>query len=156
MAFGVLLALAGTLLVWPQASAFWRYSRTSGEIVDAYVVPVGADQARLQVVFEFAIEAPKATMRYFGYHQADGLFRRVEDPLLDKAVAERFARSMLGEDPRFRLRRRVFYDASDPAGSAFIISEAVGSASRRYEIGLGLVAVGLLLILFAKKGSYAR
>ncbi|MBA2479364.1 MAG: hypothetical protein H0V44_01780 [Planctomycetes bacterium] len=150
-AFGLVLVIAGALLLWPLARTYWRYERTTGQIVDVFALPVGSEQARLQLVFEFTLQSKTEKVSYYGYNQADGLYRPIEDPVVDKARVTEITRRMIGEDPRYRIQRRVFYDAADPAGTAFIVVDGVSDHSHRYEVGMGCVVSGLLCMAFARR-----
>ncbi len=147
---GFLLALAGALVVLPSASVYWRYSHATGDIKDVFEEPLGSDRIRLHVVFEFTLDVKGVRTTYFGANQADGHYHVIEDPIVDKATAAAMRRALLGDDPRFRRARIVYFEAEDPPGTAFIVSEAAGAPSRRYEIGLAMVAAGLLTVMFSR------
>ncbi|MBA3707565.1 MAG: hypothetical protein H0W83_01950 [Planctomycetes bacterium] len=148
---GVILVLAGGMLMWPLARTYWRYSQTTGEIIDVFPVPVGSDQVRLQLVFEFRIRSKNDKLSIYGYSQADSQYRRVEDPVVDKSRVPALTRQLVGEDPRFRIRRRVFYEASDPEGTAFIVVDGITETSHRYEVGMAAAVSGLLCLMFARR-----
>jgi hypothetical protein len=153
-AFGLLLVVAGALLMWPLVRTYWRYARTTGQVVDVFPLPVAGDQVRLQLVFEFTIETKSEKVSYYGYNQADELYRPIEDPVVDKVRVPELTRRLVGEDPRFHIRRRVFYDARDPAGTAFIVVDGVGENSHRYEVGMGAVVSGLMCMAFARRRRF--
>jgi hypothetical protein len=148
---GVALLLMGLAVVVPLALVYWRCSIARGEIKDVFLDQVAPGQARLQVVFEFTVDGKDGKNTYCsrGGNQVDARFRPIEDPLLPKEVAAARAKSLLGEDPHYRQTRTVYYQASDPAGTAFIVTE--GSPSRRYEVGLALIAGGVLTFVLARR-----
>lgn len=148
--FGVILAFMGLVVVLSLASVYWRYSVARGEIKDVFLAPVPPDQSRLQVVFEFTVDGKDGKTTYCsrGGNQVDTRFHHIDDPVLPKDEAQRRARSLLGDDPHYRQTRTVYYHATDPAGTAFIVTD--GTPARRYECGLALMGVGLLLMLFAR------
>jgi hypothetical protein len=155
---GVVLVVAGALIALPLAVARWRYSAAAGTIDDVLLEPVGAGQVRLHVLLEFTVidGGDHVTYHSAGDNLADDRYRRIEDPVLPQADAEARARALRGDDPRLRPGRTVLYSASDPAGTAFIVSDAAGGTSRRYETGLALIAGGLLLAVgWRRRGADA-
>jgi hypothetical protein len=148
---GLVLVALGVIAIWPQIDAYWRYAVATGEILDVFTVDQPGDQVRLEVVFQFPVpaHAGHAASQTFGYGQADDRFHMIEDPLVRRADVPALKRSLLGDDPRIRPQRRIFYRPDDPAGTAFFVSEAAGRAGHRYEIGLALLATGILLTLFS-------
>jgi hypothetical protein len=148
---GVVLTLMGLAVVLPLAMVYWSYSLARGEIKDVFLQPIPPDQSRLQVVFEFTVDGHdgKATYCSRGGNQVDARFRPISDPVLAKDEAAARAKSLLGDDPRLRQTRTVYYKSADPAGTAVIVTE--GSPNRRYEIGLALIGGGLLTFVLARR-----
>ncbi len=148
---GLVLIVLGVIAIWPQIDAYWRYTVTTGEILDVFTVDQPGDLVRLEVVFQFPVPARSghAASSTFGYGQADDRFHMIDDPVVKRADVPALTRSLLGDDPRIRPQRRIFYRPDDPAGTAFFVSEAAGRPGHRYEFGLALLATGLLLTLFS-------
>jgi hypothetical protein len=148
---GVILVLMGMAVVLPLALTYWSYSLARGEIKDVFLEPVAAGQSRMQVVFEFTVDGHDGKTTYCsrGANQVDARFHPIGDPVLPKDEASARAKALLGDDPHLRQTRTVYYKASDPAGTAVVVTE--GSPSRRYEVGLALMGGGMLTFVLARR-----
>ncbi len=140
----IVLMVTGALLVWPQVRGYWTHRRSEGRIIDVLPeqVPGGV---RLRLTYEFpAGRTEEGQRRQLGYQVADPFFKPIDDPLLPADRAEGILRRLRDADSGVELRRTVFYQPEDPAGTAFILDDTVELPRRRLHIGFVLIALGVL------------
>lgn len=141
LAVAAILLAVGLLMALPAGRTLITHQRAAADLLAAYAVPEGREQARVLVVYRFASgERDGAELLQLACRQADQNFRPIPDPLLPRAEAEQVVRALLdGERARW-----VYFRAEDPEGTAFVLEEARGRPGRRALTGMALAAVGLL------------
>jgi hypothetical protein len=148
------LFLAGMLIVAPLAIARVHNATARAEIKDVFLQPIGEHQAKVQVVLEYGINEHGTTVSYtsFGNNLSDDRLRSIEDPILSVDQAKSYAHRLLGDDPHFRSTCMVYFPPNDPA-SARMISAISGGPSHAYEIGLAMLACGMMCMMLARRSS---
>ncbi len=135
---------SGLIIAWPFPAACLRYQHATGSILEVFTTPVDAGHVSVSIAYEYSPnQDPRCSI--LGYVQGDGDFRAMSDPVMSNSEAEAF-RELLEPPGAARAAGRVFYEANDPVGSAFIITDArIGL--RRLFIGMLLVTLSLVLSL---------
>lgn len=152
IAIAIALLVIGGLLLAPLARAWVFQEHATGRVLDLLPMPMENGLVRATVAYQFLVETPDAIHRHLSYAQADGLFRPVEDPLLDADELEGARRSLglTAGGPDLR-SVTVFYRAEDPGASAAIHSVSPNDRTRRYALGLGVIVAALVVLWFARQ-----
>ena len=152
LAAGVALAALGTLVAAPLALPRWRLVAAKAVITDVFLQPAGDGQVRVLVAFEFAVAAhgERDTWCSLSHNLGDARLRPVPDPVVSRAQGQAIARRLLGDDPRFRPSVVVHYPAGHPE-DAVMVAPTPSGASRGYDVGLALLASGMLLIVVGRR-----
>lgn len=146
----VALFIIGGLLLTPLAQAWFQHQRATGQVLELFTAPAGDGLVQTGVAYQFTVDTSQGVRRYLAYAQADGLFHRVEDPLLDADELEGARRSLgLTAGGSGARGVTVLYRAEDPGGTAFIQSISPNDRTRRYAVGLGVVVAALVVLWFA-------
>ncbi len=143
---GLALAAGGILACVPFARAAAELERTPGQILDIVLTPVDEERARVSVAYLFRVKG-SGRMEQVAWGQGDGFFRPTDDPILPTIEAE-----ALRETLTARPYAQVWYQANDPAGSAFILAVDQERPWRRYVLGGLAASAGLFLLLRRRAG----
>jgi hypothetical protein len=151
---GLMLFLAGLMIVAPLALARFHNATARAEIKDVFLQPIGDHQAQVHVLLEYAVNEHGDHVSYtsFGENLADDRLRGIEDPVLPMAEAKSYAHRLLGDDPHFRSTCLVYFAPSDP-DVARMISGLSGGPSHAYEFGLAMLACGLMCMMLARRST---
>jgi len=130
---------AGGILAYPRLRAEFQLKRADAVVLDVFSTPLGDGQQRLAVIYRWRL--PETGEHWqLAWTQGDGRFLAVPDPVLPDGEVEAQVEAWLDQ---VRRPGTVWYDPSDPQGSAFIPALSGGRGSRRAETGLVLVALGI-------------
>jgi hypothetical protein len=138
---GVLITV-GVMLSWPWIRANTMLETADGQILDVLVEDAGAGNGRVLAIYRWEVQQPGERLSLGGTRFGTQRLKQGDDPVLPRAAAESLADTLRSQN-----RGRVYYEPRDPAGTAFLMSYAMGGADRRYDVGLVLVVVGMLALL---------
>ncbi len=153
---GVLLGLLGCCAAMPVAMARWHHLSAEAEISDVFLERTGSGipdgQARVLVDLEFAVEEDHAHVTWcsLGGNQADQRLRPLADPVVPLDQAQARARA-LAPDELGRRHTCTVYFLPGQADQAVMVSPALTASLGAYDVGLALVACGMLTFLVGRR-----
>jgi hypothetical protein len=145
IALGLAMALVGGMACWPLLRVKATHDSGWATVLAVLQVPDG-DAVRLRVIYDLPVGGGR---RLLADRQADLRFRLREDPRADAEEAEA-AGQRLQADQLGRLQRvRAFWQANDPAATAFILDVTDTHPWRGYLAWLAVCVGGLIIARLA-------
>ena len=140
----VCCSVTGLILAAPAGWVNLTHQRAQGVLSEVFVIPLGDGRARVSTVYDFTA----GNHTWMGWDQDDGWMRPGPDPVLPSAEAEAHAEKLRLVSLNGPQRRtyQVYYQANDPAGTAFISFER-GPPWVGLQLGMGCVVLSLFLSL---------
>jgi hypothetical protein len=134
----------GLLLAAPATLALLLHRPARGYLIEVFVEPVSEDRARVSTIYQFDTGPSESWM---GWTQDNGWWQGGADPILPRAEADALAETYRQElDAPHRISHRVFYQANDPGGTAFMVATS-GAAAWGQKLGVVCVSLSLLMSL---------
>lgn len=148
LVIGLLIFIAGAIMAGPSLVARLRFTAADGVLRNVYADPGSAgDRRRLVLHYSFAIAEPDRAwgpvrVEALGTGLCDAAGRPLDDPQVADVEAEGRIASLGALADRAFL---VYYDATDPAGTARLCLEP--GALWRFDLGLLLMATPVMVSL---------
>jgi hypothetical protein len=140
----------------PLALARWHHLSAEAEICDVFLQTVGAGigpgQARLLVQLEFPADEDHQHDSWcsLGGNLADERLRPIADAVLPLDEAQARAQRLIPDAAGRRRTCRVFFPAGHPE-DAVMVSPELETSLGAYDVGLALVACGMLTFMLARR-----
>lgn len=140
----LLLMTTGLAIAWPLVRAAISFKPVRGQIIDVINLPAADDRVRIAIAYEYPL--PQRGERALGYTLSDERLHPIDDPVVDRALAERLTRKLPGRAVR------VYYDVNHPLDTAFMLSpvDSGWATGLRAEHGVLMVLVGVAFGILAQ------